>query len=125
MQVIISKVTPLALSRHVKYSFVISLSAAEVGPVLTKYTSPIAISLAICSCRNRWLAKPVCLVADMLGTSVFRVMDDDNQDLGRTPYYRFLIARNHREDTRLAATPGWSACPGNAAAAARQELHSG
>src|ERR1700704_3500933 len=120
MQVIISKVTPLALSRHVKYSFVISLSAAEVGPVLTKYTSPIAISLAICSCRNRWLAKAVCFVADMLGTSGFRVMDDDNQDLGRTPYW-FLIARNHREDTRLAATPGWSACPGNAAAAARQE----
>jgi len=49
MQAIISKVTPLAFSRHVKYSLVISLSAAEVIPVLTKYTSPIAISLLVCS----------------------------------------------------------------------------
>jgi len=53
------------LSRHVKYSFVISRSAAEVSPVLTKYATPIAISLPIRPCRNRSLAKPVCLVADM------------------------------------------------------------
>jgi hypothetical protein len=45
MQLIISAVTPLDLSRQVKYSCVISLSAAAISGTLKKNAKPIAVTV--------------------------------------------------------------------------------